>query len=81
MNTERLMAKGLLSELKREARQLDIEISGLLISIRNILNVYEDDVIKLEIEKALTQMRRLKECQDLLKEKRAKIKRIEEDLR
>ena len=74
------MAKGLLSELRRQSRELDIEASGLIVSIRQKLNPYEDDITKLKIKEASVSMNRLKEVYESLIAKKSKIKKIEDDL-
>ena len=80
MNRERLQLKGMLGELEREAKLLDAKCKGSVILIRNILNPYEDDVCKLDTEVAKTTMIELHKSKLELKEIRAKIQRIREDL-
>lgn len=80
MNQERLAAKGLLADLRRQVRELDIEASALIASVRQKLSPYEDDLTKLKINEASVSMKRLEKVQAEFIEKSEKIKRIEEDL-
>ena len=79
MNPERLQLKGMLAEAKKSFRTKETEASGLVILIRSLLNPYEDTA-KLDAEKALVSMQRLKDIQDEMKELDAKIKNLESEL-
>jgi hypothetical protein len=80
MNSEILQAKGALSEFKRKYHQLDTEASGLLILIRTLLNPWESDITKLQIDKALSSMNRLKLVHEELASLKIRIKELEESL-
>ncbi len=79
MNPEILQMKGMLAEAKKKYRTLDTEASGLVILIRSLLNPYEE-IQKLDMDKVLVSVNRLK---DITKEMQAlndKIKRLESEL-
>ena len=79
MNPEILQMKGMLAEAKKKYRTLDTEASGLVIFIRSLLNPYEE-IQKLDMDKVLVSVNRLK---DITKEMQAlndKIKRLESEL-
>ena len=79
MNPEILQMKGMLAEAKKKYRSLDTEASGLVILIRSLLNPYEE-LQKLDMDKVLVSVNRLK---DITKEMQAlndKIKRLESEL-
>ena len=79
MNPEILQMKGMLAEAKKKYRTLDTEASGLVILIRSLLNPYEE-IQKLDMDKVLVSVKRLK---DITKEMQAlndKIKRLESEL-
>ena len=52
MNIERIQLKGQLAEAKSKYKHLDTEAAGLILLIRSLLNPFEDDTTKLDIEKA-----------------------------
>ena len=79
LNPEILQMKGMLAEAKKKYRTLDTEASGLVILIRSLLNPYEE-IQKLDMDKVLVSVNRLK---DITKEMQAlndKIKRLESEL-
>lgn len=79
MNPEILQMKGMLAEAKKKYHTLDTEASGLVILIRSLLNPYEE-IQKLDMDKVLVSVNRLK---DITKEMQAlndKIKRLESEL-
>lgn len=78
--SERVLAKGYLAEAKKRLREKDLEASGLLVSIRTMLNPYEDDLTKIEIEKVFVMTKKLSECIEEMKALRAKIEKLEEEL-
>ncbi len=80
MNPEILQAKGMLAELKRKYNQLDLEACGLITLIRTLLNPWESDITKLQIDKASSSMNRLKILQEELTSLKRKIKELEESL-
>ena len=59
MNQEVMMLKGQLAECRHRFKELDLEASGLVISIRNNINPYEEDITKLRIPEARASMKRL----------------------
>jgi hypothetical protein len=77
---ERILLKGYLSDEKKRYREKDLEASGLILTIRNLLNPYEDDPTKIESEKALIMMQKLHLVISELKEIKDKILRLERDL-
>lgn len=76
MNPERLQLKGMLAEAKKKYRQLDTESSGLIILIRSLLNPYEE-ILNLNIEKALVSLQRLNEITKEMRTLSEKIKNLE----
>lgn len=80
MNPERLQFKGQLAESRKKYKNLDIEASGLIILIRSFLNPYEEDVTKLQTDKALNSMQRLNEVRELMLNLKSRIEKMEEDL-
>ena len=79
MNPEKLQFKGMLAEAKKSFRTKNTEASGLVILIRSLLNPYES-TSKLDVEKALISMQRLKDIQDEMKSLDTKIKNLESEL-
>ncbi len=59
MNQELLLLKGQLAECKHRLKDLDLEASGLIISIRSNINPYEEDITKLKVPEARASMKRL----------------------
>ncbi|HBE45732.1 MAG TPA: hypothetical protein DDW17_09920 [Deltaproteobacteria bacterium] len=59
MNQEIMILKGQIADSKHRLKELDLEASGLIISIRANLNPYEDDITKLKIPEARVSMKRL----------------------
>lgn len=78
--SERVLAKGYLAEAKKRLKEKDLEASGLLVSIRTMLNPYEDDLTKIEIEKVIIMVKKLSECIEEIKTLRLKIEKLEEEL-
>jgi len=78
--SERLQLKGLLSEARRKAREKQAEIEGLVILLRNILNPYESDVAKLNVDSAHANMTRLHALVHEMRDLKAKIATYEQDL-
>lgn len=78
MNIERIQLKGQLAEAKAKYKNLDVEASALVILIRSLLNPFEDDTVKLDIQKALVSMQRLDELVSELKNLKSKIQKLEE---
>ena len=79
MNPERLQLKGMLAESKKNLRSLDTEASGLVILIRALLNP-DEDISKIDTEKALVSMKRLNEIQAEIKNLEVKIKNLEDEI-
>ena len=78
MNIERIQLKGQLSEAKSRYKQLDTEASGLIILIRSLLNPFEDDNSKIDIEKVSVQTIRLQKIILELRLLKNKIKNLED---
>lgn len=77
---ERVMLKGMLADAKKKFKEADLEASALVVSIRTVLNPYEEDLTLLDVDKALIMMKRLNELVSTLRELKGKIKKIEEEL-
>lgn len=80
MNIERMQIKGQLAESKKKFKSLDTEASGLIILIRSLLNPYEEDITKLEVDKAVQSMARLNSIVLEMQVLKTRIQRIEDDL-
>lgn len=79
MNPEILQMKGMLAEAKKKYRTLDTEASGLVILIRSLLNPYEE-IQKLDMDKVLVSVNRLKSVTVEMQALNDKIKRLESEL-
>lgn len=79
MNPEILQMKGMLAEAKKKYRTLDTEASGLVILIRSLLNPYEE-IQKLDMDKVLVSVKRLKSVTVEIQALNDKIKRLESEL-
>lgn len=77
MNTERLQLKGQLAEAKSKFKNLDMEASGLIVLIRTYLNPFEEDLTKIEIEKALSSVKKLNSIITELKTTKKKVEDLE----
>ena len=71
--------KGMLAEAKKKYRTLDTEASGLVILIRSLLNPYEE-IQKLDMDKVLVSVKRLKNVTVEMQALNDKIKRLESEL-
>ena len=80
MNIEKMQFQGQLAEFKKKFKNLDTEASGLVILIRSLLNPYEDDLTKLETEKALASVTRLNQILTEMKFIKTKIEKMEGEL-
>jgi peptidoglycan hydrolase CwlO-like protein len=80
MSPERQRLKGDLQDAERRYRELDLLAQDKLTDIRTLLNPYEEDLTKLDIEKAETFMKDLKEKHTELKKLKTKIEKMKEDL-
>lgn len=78
MNIERIQLKGQLAEAKSKYKHLDTEAAGLVLLLRSLLNPYEDDTTKLDVEKASVQFQRLQEIVIELRNLKQKIEKLEE---
>ncbi len=78
MNIERIQLKGQLAEAKSKFKQLDTEAAGLIILIRSLLNPFEDDNSKIDIEKVTVQTARLQNIVFELRSLKNKIENLEE---
>ena len=77
MNIERIQLKGQLAEAKSKYKQLDTEAAGLIILIRSLLNPFEDDNSKIDIEKVTVQTARLQSIVFELRLLKDKIDKLE----
>lgn len=77
---ERLLNKGKLLELRNKQRELDLQASAMLVTIRTILNPYEESLTLIDTEKALIMMQKLHESVTELKKINTHIKNLEENL-
>jgi hypothetical protein len=80
MNIERMQFQGQLAELKKKFKNLDTEASGLVILIRSLLSPYEEDLTKLETEKAVVSASRLNKIVLEMKSVRTKIEKMEDEI-
>lgn len=80
MNIERMQFQGQLAEFKKKFKNLDTEASGLVILIRSLLNPYEEDLTKLETEKAVASAARLNQITSEMKYLKSKIEKMEENI-
>jgi len=71
--------KGQLADLKKKFKTLDTEASGLLILIRSLLNPYEEDLTKLDTEKAKVSVDILNQIVLEMKALKSKIEKMEEE--
>jgi len=78
MNQEIMLLKGQLADCKHRLKELDLESSGLIISIRTNLNPYEDDITKLKIPEAKASMNRLYIIYNAMVELKKRIAEMEE---
>ncbi|MDD3012605.1 MAG: hypothetical protein PHC34_02755 [Candidatus Gastranaerophilales bacterium] len=77
MNIENMQIKGQLAEARKKFKEFDTEASGLIILIRSLLNPYEEDICRLEIEKATTATTRLNSLVTQMKILKSKIEKLE----
>lgn len=78
MNIERIQLKGQLVEAKSKYKHLDTEAAGLILLIRSLLNPFEDDTTKIDVEKANVQFQRLQEIVLELRTLKEKIQKLED---
>lgn len=78
MNIERIQLKGQLAEVKSKYKHLDTEAAGLILLIRSLLNPFEDDTTKIDVEKANVQFQRLQEIVLELRTLKEKIQKLED---
>ena len=78
MNIERIQLKGQLAEAKSKFKQLDTEAAGLIILIRSLLNPFEEENSKIDIEKVTVQTARLQNIVLELRSLKNKIENLEE---
>jgi len=77
MNIENMQIKGQLAEARKKLKALETEASGLIILIRSLLNPYEEDISKLDIDKAATAMVRLNWAVNQIRIQKNKIEKLE----
>ena len=78
MNIERIQLKGQLAEAKSKYKRLDTEAAALVLLIRAVLNPFEEDATKIEIEKAVVSINKLQTIIEELKSLKIKIEKLEE---
>ena len=78
MNIERIQLKGQLAEAKSKYKHLDTEAAALILLIRAVLNPFEEDTTKIEVEKAVVQFQRLQTIILELRILKEKIQKLEE---
>jgi len=78
--SEILLLKARLNVLKDELKQLELKADNYIITIREKLNPYEDDLCNLDIDHALSAMTDLKKVWLEAKERKEKIAKIEKEL-
>lgn len=78
MNIERIQLKGQLAEAKSKYKRLDTETAALVLLIRAVLNPFEEDSTKIEIEKAIVSINKLQTIIEELKSLKIKIEKLEE---
>lgn len=78
MNIERIQLKGQLAEARSKYKQLDTEAAGLIILIRSLLNPFEEDNSKIDIEKVTVQTARLQNIVLELRSLKSKIENLED---
>lgn len=78
MNIERIQLKGQLVEAKSKYKHLDTEAAGLILLIRSLLNPFEDNTTKIDVEKANVQFQKLQEIVLELRTLKDKIQKLEE---
>lgn len=77
MNIESMQVKGQLAVARKKLKTLETEASGLIILVRFLLNPYEEDICKLEIDKAGSSMQRLQKVVSEMKIQKARIEKLE----
>jgi hypothetical protein len=77
MNVERIQFKGQLAEAKSKYKNLDTEAAGLIILLRSLLNPFEDDTTKIDIDKIAVQTARLQSIVFELRLLKDKIDKLE----
>jgi len=75
---EKYLWKGQLADLKQKYQQLQLEVSGLIIQIRTMLNPFEEDVTRLPVEEIAVAAQRLKEIILEIRSIQEKIKKLED---
>lgn len=78
MDIERIQLKGQLAEAKSKFKRFDTEAAGLIILLRSLLNPFEEDTLRLEIDKAEAAFNRLKDVISEMKTLNTKILKLEE---
>ncbi len=80
MNHERMMLKGQLADAEQKREEFDALATSRLLSIRNILNPYEEDITTLSIDRAKVEMDELQKNVADIKALDSKIKKLKEAL-
>jgi len=77
INIEKIQLKGQLAETKSQYKLRDTEAAGLIILIRSLLNPFEDNTTKIDIEKVIVQTERLGKIIFELRNLKTKIEKLE----
>lgn len=72
-----MQIKGQLAESKKKLRNLQTEAAGHIILARSLLNPYEDDLAKLEMDKVSSVTERLNQLVAEIRTLKEKIKKLE----
>lgn len=80
MRNEILALKGRIAETKQKIKQKELLISGLIISIRNLANPYEDNVLNLRTDELLVSAQTLGKAREELIKYSADLQQYEHDL-
>lgn len=80
MNPEIAQLRAKIAESKNRLTGLDMEASNCIITIKNLINPYEDDITLLETEQALVALNRLDSIKKEMIELRTKVAKLEKDL-
>jgi hypothetical protein len=80
MKNEIHRLRGQLAEHEQLLKNYDMEVSGLIILIRELIDPYEEDVTRLRTGEALQNLKRLDKCVEKMKELQVKIDTIKADL-
>jgi hypothetical protein len=80
MMNEILQMRGRLSTAQQEFERLDVLVSGDLMIVRQLIDPFESDVTKLEVDQAFAAMERLKDNVHRMRELKDQIDKIKKAL-